>query len=79
MRDFQALKFLIGVFEGRVVVARIRITFTHSFTPRVRRGRARRTDERTNERTNDVDGCEVYDGAGASAGVRVEWDGTSGE
>lgn len=44
----------------------------HAF---VRRGRTRRASGRT----NDVDGCEVYDGAGASAGVRVERDGASGE
>jgi hypothetical protein len=55
-----------------------RITCTHSFDAGERDGR---TNERTNERTNDVDvdGCEVYDGAGASAGVRVERDGASGE
>lgn len=50
MRDFQALKFLIGVFEVRDVVdARIRITFI----PRVRSTRENATDGRTSERTNE--------------------------
>ena len=77
MRDFQGVKFLIGIFEVRDVDAQIS-DYVHAF---VRRGRTRRTDGRTDGRTNDVDvdGCEVYDGAGASAGVRVERDGASGE
>ena len=79
MRDFQGVKFLIGIFEVRDVDARIS-DYVHAF---VRRVRTRRTDGRTDERTNDVDvdvdGCKVYDGAGASAGVRVERDGASGE
>ena len=51
MRDFQGVKFLIGIFEVRDVDARIS-DYVHAF---VRRGRTRRTNERTNERTMSTD------------------------